>query len=129
VREAFHKYLSDGGPASAPKVRLPLSEAIRLIREAGGVTSAAHPRPELDLVGMRRLADIGLQAIEAVYPGFKKSRTDALRRMAATLEMGITGGSDCHGPDESRRAVGACTLTAHELLTLRERGANLAAMH
>src|SRR5262245_19957263 len=43
VREAFTRYLADDGPVNLPKARLPLQEAIRLVRAAGGVTSLAHP--------------------------------------------------------------------------------------
>ena len=40
VREAFARYLKDGGPAAVPKLRLPVAEAIALVRgrrRCGGV--------------------------------------------------------------------------------------------
>src|SRR5437764_88818 len=43
VREAFTRYLKDGGRAEAPKVRLPVAEALALVRGAGGVSAWAHP--------------------------------------------------------------------------------------
>src|SRR5262249_25122434 len=43
VREAFLRYLGDRGRAVAPKVRLPVAEAIACVRGAGGVASWAHP--------------------------------------------------------------------------------------
>jgi len=43
VREAFQRYLSDHGRAAVPKRRLPVAEAIALVRGAGGVAAWAHP--------------------------------------------------------------------------------------
>ncbi|MFL5329136.1 MAG: PHP domain-containing protein [Gemmataceae bacterium] len=122
VREAFYRYLGENGPAFVPKQSIPLAEAIPVVREAGGLTSCAHPRGDLDLPELRRLADMGLRAIEAVYPSFKRSRRDELKRWAALLGLGITGGSDCHGPDERSRTVGACSLSTEEWGALRELG-------
>ena len=44
VREAFSRYLHDGGRAVVPKLLLPVDEAIRRVREAGGVASWRTPR-------------------------------------------------------------------------------------
>src|SRR5262249_28019457 len=43
VREAFSRYLKDGGCISLPKLRLPVKEAIQLVHEASGVAGWAHP--------------------------------------------------------------------------------------
>src|SRR5207244_6157539 len=43
VREAFDRYLHNGGPASAPRRRLSPEEAIAVIRRARGVPVIAHP--------------------------------------------------------------------------------------
>src|SRR5205823_5086236 len=43
VREAFSRYLGDGGPAAVTKKRLPVAEALHLVRGAGGVAAWAHP--------------------------------------------------------------------------------------
>jgi 3',5'-nucleoside bisphosphate phosphatase len=120
VREAFHRYLEDGGPADVPKLRLDLTEAISMARAAGGVTSYAHPSPRLDRQELAELAKIGLQAIEAEYPGFRASRTVELRQWARDLGLAVTGGSDCHGPDEPRRTVGTRTISSDDLERLRE---------
>src|SRR5262245_3243494 len=63
VREAFDRYLSDGGPADIPKERLPLDRALALVRAAGGVASLAHPRASLTLGELKGLNARGLQAI------------------------------------------------------------------
>ncbi len=120
VREAFDRWLADGRPADVPKARLPLAEAIRLVRGAGGVTSLAHPPAVLTLPQLAGLRDLGLQAVEADYPAHRAARAKELRQWAAALGLAVTGGSDCHGPGEPRRAVGACGVTAAELAALRQ---------
>src|SRR5437762_1956745 len=43
LREVFQRYLGDNGRAVVPKLRLPVAEAIALVRAAGGIASWAHP--------------------------------------------------------------------------------------
>ena len=42
------------------------------------------------------------------------------RGLAAELDLAVTAGSDCHGPEPAGRAVGARTVTAPELEHLRQ---------
>jgi predicted metal-dependent phosphoesterase TrpH len=121
IREAFNRYLSDGGPIAGPKPLLEAEHALRLIRQAGGVASWAHPSYDFTLNALPELRSWGLSAIEAVYPGYKKSKTLELRTGAAANGLVITGGSDCHGPDSPLRAVGAVTISRDELELLRAR--------
>jgi predicted metal-dependent phosphoesterase TrpH len=119
VAEAFARWLRDGGPADVPKARLPLAEAIALVRGAGGVTSLAHPPADLTLTGVSALREMGLQALEVDCPGHRPARAQELRRWSAALRLAVTGGSDCHGPAGPRRTVGAGGVTAAELAALR----------
>jgi predicted metal-dependent phosphoesterase TrpH len=119
VREAFDRYLADGGPADVPKQRLPLDEAIALVRGAGGVSSLAHPPPTMTLRDLTVLRDRGLKAVEADYPTHRPARSRELRDWAAALGLAVTGGSDCHGPDPPRRGIGCRSVTAEELSKLR----------
>lgn len=118
VREAFARWLADGRPADVPKARLPLAEAIALVGGAGGVSSLAHPSAALTLPQLTTLKEMGLRAVEADYPSHKAARGKELRQWALALNMAVTGGSDCHGPDGT--AVGACGVTADELAALRQ---------
>jgi predicted metal-dependent phosphoesterase TrpH len=117
--EAFARYLGDGGPAAVEKVRLPVAEAIALVRSAGGVTSYAHPPAGLTLRALTALRSVGLHAVEAEYPTHRPARSGELRRWAAALGLAVTGGSDCHGPSGPARTVGARGVTARELDELR----------
>jgi predicted metal-dependent phosphoesterase TrpH len=119
VREAFRRYLGDGGRVALPKVLLNAAEAICLVRGAGGVASWAHPPFDGAQETLRGLAGLGLGAVEVEFPGVKSSRNRHLRQWAGELGLAVTGGSDCHGPGDWKRAVGACGVTAEELAALR----------
>jgi len=119
VREAFARYLKAGGGPAVPKLRLPVVEAIALVRGAGGVASWAHPSYDCTREGLTELRGLGLGAVEAVYPTTRPTRMRELRDWARDVGLAITGGSDCHGPDHARRGVGSCGVTAVEVEVLR----------
>jgi predicted metal-dependent phosphoesterase TrpH len=120
VREGFTRYLADGGRADVPKVCLPVAEALDLVRGAGGVASWAHPAYDCDRAALAELRRLGLGAVEVDYPCVRKSRLARLRAWAAELGLAVSGGSDCHGPDQPRRAIGAGSVTREELERLRQ---------
>jgi 3',5'-nucleoside bisphosphate phosphatase len=120
ISEAFQRWLRDHGPVCAPKERLPVEEAIALVCGAGGVTSWAHPPQDATKMEFTELRRHGLHAVEVEHPRCRASRSRELRAWAAELGLAVSAGSDCHGPDEPGRAVGACSITAAELDALRE---------
>ncbi len=119
VREAFARWLHDGGRAVAPKKRLPVGEAAALVRSAGGVAAYAHPPYDCTVETLAELRDLGLGAVEVDYPAVKASRGRELRAWAARLGLAVSAGSDCHGP--GKHAIGACTVSDQELDVLRPR--------
>lgn len=120
IREAFARYLHDRGRVAVPKLRLPITEAVALVRGAGGVAAWAHPNYDGTRERLRELRALGVQAVEADYPGHRPRLVRELRALAAELGLAVTGGSDCHGPGPLRRAVGACGVNAAELEALRQ---------
>jgi predicted metal-dependent phosphoesterase TrpH len=113
--EAFFHHLCKPEIMTLPKLRLPVAEAIELVRAAGGVSSWAHPPNDADEEQMRELQRFGLQAVECEYPWAKSSHGRALRAMADSLGLAVTGGSDCHGPTPNNRAIGAKGISRTEL--------------
>jgi predicted metal-dependent phosphoesterase TrpH len=120
VREAFQRYLGDCGGVAVPKRRLPVAEALTLVREAGGVAAWAHPPYDCTQEHLAELRALGLAAVEVEYPDLRRSRILELRGWAERLGLAVTGGSDCHGP--GRRGVGSCTISAAEFARLRPIG-------
>ena len=117
--EAFHRLLGPVGREVLPKELLPVEEAVALVRGAGGVTSLAHPPPDLKDADFRELARVGVDALEVVYPWGRSSPESRLREVAEQLGFAVSGGSDCHGPEPARRAVGSHAVAAGELEVLR----------
>ncbi len=119
LREAFVKYLGDFGRAVVPKVRLPIAEAISLVNQAGGVSAWAHPGADCTWESVQALYNFGMRAIEVDWPTAKLSRSRVLRQWAKALGMATTAGSDCHGPDEPKRALGARGIDLDDLDALQ----------
>lgn len=103
IEEAFGRYLGKGKAAYVDKYRAPWAEAIRAIRDAGGVAVLAHPGliGELDANGVRQLLSTlktaGLQGVEVFYSEHDAQKTKELAEMASDLDLIATGGSDFHG--------------------------------
>ena len=106
-REAFARYLGDGGPAEVPKPRLDWTEAVALTVAAGGVAALAHPPYNLREATLRTLADGGLGAIEVAGPGINPNLGRRWRAWADALGLIPVSGSDFHAQDRPGRRVGA----------------------
>lgn len=110
-QEAFDKYIGKGKPFYEAKECLELSEALRLVKAAGGLAIAAHP---LSLfVSWGRLAgimdgwkELGVDGIEAYHPTAKISHCRRLERMARERGFRVTAGSDYHGAIRPERRLG-----------------------
>lgn len=80
-----------------PVQDLPFEEAIRLAREAGGVTVWAHPELSRAMAWTGKLAKLGLQGFEGLRPGLGKSVRSTLRTLSRKHGVFMAGGSDWHG--------------------------------
>jgi 3',5'-nucleoside bisphosphate phosphatase len=111
-RDAFNRFLRDGGPADVPIERLSVAEGVALGRAAGARMSIAHPHTlggfHLVRALFVRLRSEGLEGIEAYYGKYPAAETIAWLRLAAELDLVATGGSDFHGdmsPDVTRPVI------------------------
>lgn len=99
VSEAYGKFMQRNSPYYVPRNSISPDQAINAIKAAGGVSSIAHPgRPKHIKDIILDLKDQGLDAIEAYHRRHNSETTRHYIRFAAESGMGITGGSDCHGP-------------------------------
>jgi predicted metal-dependent phosphoesterase TrpH len=120
VREAFRRFLGDGGPACVEKVRLDVVEAIGLIDRAGGIAALAHPPHDFGESAIRALCDAGLRSIEVDGPGCSRGLAGRLRAIADRLGLIGIAGSDFHAADRPGRWVGAITTGPEVLERLRD---------
>lgn len=95
--EAFDRFLGDRAPCFVKQATLTVSEAAQMIRQAGGVSVLAHPRRLVEDEWIPELVAAGIQGIEVYHPDHTPAVAEMYRRMATTLGLQITGGSDCHG--------------------------------
>lgn len=72
-----------------------VEDAIRIIREAGGVPVYAHPHGRLDCV--RPLTEAGLMGVEIDYEDASEEESRAADALATELGLYKTGGSDHSG--------------------------------
>ncbi len=105
VAEAFARYLADGGPACVPKVLPPLEAVVELVRQLGGVTSAAHLKERANRDTLSRLKELGVDGVEVLHPSHGDKTIALLRGIAPQLGMLTTGGSDFHGSTTDRRSA------------------------
>mgnify|MGYP003551190319 FL=1 len=111
AKEAFDRYLANGRPAFVDRELPEPAEAVRWIREAGGVPVLAHPswvRTSADGLRtlVRELKVAGLGGIEVHYSTHTPSQTTEYLELAKQCDLLVTGGSDFHGVTKPDIEVG-----------------------
>ncbi len=103
LQEAFDKYIGKGKPAYVDKYRVDFAQAIKVIKDAGGVAVLAHPYiiyPE-DVHSLEKLVILlvekGLGGIEVFYPNHNPDNTRYFIEIARRHKLLMTGGTDFHG--------------------------------
>ncbi len=112
VPDAFDRYIGRGAPAHVDKDRPTAREAIEAIGAAGGIAVLAHPsqlncanRAQLERI-VRDLMHHGLAGIEAYHSDHTPVLTRQVIDLARRLGLGISGGSDFHGPARAEVSLG-----------------------
>jgi len=100
LKEAFQKYIGDWKPAYVPKKPFRVEDAIKLINNAGGVASLAHPGPFLSQEALYDMIQFGLDGIEVIHPMHDDSLKNFYHSVASQYWLLETGGSDFHGSKE-----------------------------
>jgi predicted metal-dependent phosphoesterase TrpH len=128
-KEAFDRYIADGGIAYVPKHALHPVDALRLIGDAGGACVLAHPAmwkgsgavPD-ELI--EEMAAQGMAGLEVDHPDHDPASRARYREMAERLDLVPTGASDCHGARYDFRL--GCESTPAELVDeLRRRAGRM----
>ncbi len=97
-KDAFPEYLGRNGLAYVERTKLTPSEAVAMIRRAGGAAVLAHPAYMNDMeAGIANLAGIGLSGMEVHYSKYRDDTIRQLARLARQYGLIPCGGSDYHG--------------------------------
>lgn len=126
MQDAFNKYLL---PCNVPKEYFNFNDALSEIKRIGGVAVLAHPqsitRNRLELTTIiGNMAGYGLDGIEAYNTMGIDDDPQFLKRLAESLGLIVTGGSDFHGGEDGLsmgRGRGNLYITADLLDSLEKR--------
>jgi predicted metal-dependent phosphoesterase TrpH len=106
LEEAFIRFLGENAATYVPRQSPPISVALKQIRLAGGISSLAHPIRfwghdwESGEGLTPRLAEAGLDALEAWHSEQSAEYSARVLEVAGTYGLRVTGGSDFHGANK-----------------------------
>lgn len=106
-RDAFDRLLGSGRPAYVAKQRLPLTEAVQMLHEAGGLAIMAHPGPDGSRTRLEMFKRIGFDGVEVRHPSHTVEDVARLGTLVEYLGLVPSGGSDWHGSGEGPRTIGS----------------------
>lgn len=119
-KEAFDRFLADGGPAHVTRYTIGIEQGIDLVHAAGGVAVIAHPwgrgREHVLPVGTleRLVNEHGLDGFEVDHQDHEPEARERLRSLGARLGVLMTGSSDYHGTGKVDHDLG-CNTTSEEM--------------
>ncbi|MDD2727625.1 3',5'-nucleoside bisphosphate phosphatase [Malikia sp.] len=125
TNEVFRKYLADGKPGFVPHRWAALGDAVRWIREAGGIAVIAHParydhNPTREYALFSEFKQHGGQGVEVVCGSHSTSEYAKYAELALEFGLAASRGSDFHCPDESRIDLGDLPLLEGRLTPVWE---------
>lgn len=112
IKQAFDKYLGQGGLAYFDKERLTMTEAVERIIGSGGLPVLAHPiqlRTENDAQlerVVKDLVDLGLAGLETIHSDHDNALVVKYTALADRYNLLTTGGSDFHGTNKKDISLG-----------------------
>lgn len=97
-QEAFEKYIGRNGVAYIERFRLNVFEAVKTIRQYGGIPVLAHPGYIKNLDNLLPiLIESGLKGLEVFYANYDTNTINKLKNIASKYGLIPCGGSDYHG--------------------------------
>lgn len=106
--DVFSRWLHNGSRYYVPHHATETSDAVRLVRAAGGVPVLAHPFAAsrgrvIDPDDVRHLTEAGLLGIEVRHRDHDAQEVARAADLAAELDLTPTGSSDYHGTGKHNR--------------------------
>jgi hypothetical protein len=125
VKDAFDRFLGTRGAAWVDRFKLDGADAIRLIRNAGGTATLAHPgSSRMERAEIRALAQAGLAGLEVLHMDHNPSVQRRYLDLAMELGLVPTSGSDFHGEAISpEHRLGTASMPPELFARLKARAA------
>ncbi|MDQ0206966.1 PHP domain-containing protein [Alkalicoccobacillus murimartini] len=96
--QSLYRSLFKGdGPASGDIVYADVYDAVRAIKQDGGLAVIAHPGQLNSYNLIPELLEVGLDGIERNHPDHQADDHSKVERLAHDYNLFVTGGSDYHG--------------------------------
>ena len=124
-KEAFDRFLADGGPAHVARYAIDIGRGVDLVHGAGGVAVIAHPwgrgREQLlpPSILTELVAEHDLDGIEVDHQDHDAAARAGLRQLADRLGVLATGSSDYHGTGKVDHDLGVNTTDPETYARLR----------
>jgi predicted metal-dependent phosphoesterase TrpH len=123
LQDAFNRFLGRGKSGYVEKPLPEFEVVAELVHDVGGLVVAAHLGDRGSEPQLRQLKARGLDGVEVRHPRHTPATEARLTRVAETLDLAVSGGSDWHGdgdPGETHAPLGGLQVPA-EWLGLLER--------
>ena len=121
---AFQRFLGRRGSAYVPRPAFASVEAVRMIRDAGGVAVLAHPGALARRLA-ESLVEVGVAGIEVWHPQHGTATQRHWYEVAKELGLVASGGADFHGPQRGA-GLGELPVPPGTLEALRARAGSAA---
>lgn len=121
VLDAFNSLIGDQHPAFVPTALLGPEEAVRLVRDGGGIPVWAHPPGDVIDALLPGMTRAGLRGLEIYRPSHGRNDVLRLESICRTTGLLKSGGSDWHTP-ESGYVLGDFFVSGDEVEKLLAEG-------
>ena len=99
--EAFIRYLSSEKLDNISAEYCTLTDALIVMKKAGGVLSIAHPGPIYSADEVDQMIELGVDGVECIHPSHPYPVQKNYTKIAKQRNLIVTGGSDFHRPSKS----------------------------
>ncbi|MDD3252923.1 MAG: PHP domain-containing protein [Lachnospiraceae bacterium] len=98
--EFYHKIFKNGGICAIDIEYIDVFDAVKAIKEAGGMAVLAHPGQQQNFWLVPELVPLGLDGLELNHHANSGQDKEKIKEIAAEYGLFMTGGSDYHGKYE-----------------------------
>jgi len=120
ISEAFQRYIGDKCPGYVLGFKFSPSQAIKLIKDVGGIPVLAHPYiiHNDDLIA--EFVKEGIMGLEVYYPEHSQGMINFYSDFCRKNNLLFTGGSDCHGLAKPEVRIGSVKIPYEMVDKLKE---------
>jgi len=120
IKEAFDKYIGDRCPGYVSKPSLEVPDIVRIVHDAGGITSIAHPYKLYRNQYIEDFSAMGIDALEVFYMDHSSQQVAFYEMITRKFGLLRTGGSDFHGEDNRGTTFGTFSVPEVVLEDLKD---------